>query len=255
MATVLAVKSLYKSFKTGLFHEIRKPVLEDISFDVQEGEILGMTGASGSGKSTLIRCIMRLIPVDSGQIVLNGTNLLQLSSREMQETRKEMQMVFQNPVSALNPRKSIRASMEEPFRIHALPGNPHTEITEIFTKLRLRRELLERYPHQVSGGELQRICLGRMLLLRPKLLLLDEPTSMLDVSVQAQIISILREIRKEYPMTLLFVSHDLSLLKAVCDRIGVMRQGRLLELQTAENLFCRPEEQYTRDLIAAFQGF
>ena len=122
-------------------------------------------------------------------------------------------------------------------------------------KLRVRQELLERYPYQLSGGELQRICLGRLLLLRPKMLLLDEPTSMLDVSVQAQIIAILHEIRKDYPITLLFVSHDLSLLKAVCDRVGVMKEGRLIELQPVEKLFRHPAEQYTKDLIEAFQEF
>lgn len=255
MAAMLSVRSLYKSFRTGLFSDSRRNILEDVTFDIQEGEILGMTGASGSGKSTLIRCIMRLIPADSGQILLDGTDLLSLSSGEMQEKRKEMQMVFQNPVSALNPRKRIFESMQEPFLIHNLFEDSKKEITVMFEKLRLRRELLDRFPHQVSGGELQRICLGRILLLRPKLLLLDEPTSMLDVSVQAQIVAILREIRQDYPITLFFVSHDLALLKAVCDRIGVMRHGRLVELQTAEILFRHPENQYTRDLISAFNEF
>ena len=200
---LLSVNSVSKSFKTGLFREEKKKILQNVSFDVQYGEVLGLTGASGSGKSTLIRCIMRLIPVDEGEILFEGTNLLTLSSNEMMKMRRELQLLFQNPVSALNPRKLIRESMEEPIGIHHLPDRVREEIPGILDKLRVRQELLGRYPYQLSGGELQRICLGRLLLLRPKMLLLDEPTSMLDVSVQAQIIAILHEIRKDYPISLL----------------------------------------------------
>lgn len=253
--TLLSVHSVSKSFKTGLFREEKKKILQDVSFDVQYGEVLGLTGASGSGKSTLIRCIMRLVPVDEGEILFEGTNLLTISSDEMMKVRRELQMLFQNPVSALNPRKTIRDSMEEPLTIHHLPDKNKEEIPVILEKLQLRKELLERYPYQLSGGELQRICLGRLLLLRPKMLLLDEPTSMLDVSVQAQIITILHEIRKDYPISLLFVSHDLSLLKVVCDRVGVMKEGRLVELQPVENFFQHPEEQYTKELLSAFNKF
>ena len=252
---ILSVKHVCKSYKTGLIKKITKRILQDITFDVQEGEVLGLTGASGSGKSTLIRCIMRLTPVDSGTVIMDGTDLLQLSPTDLREKRKVLQMLFQNPVSALNPRKTIRESLAEPILIHQLPEATLEEIPDILDMLQLKKNLLNRYPHQLSGGELQRICLGRLLLLRPRLLLLDEPTSMLDVSVQAQIIEILRDIRKEYPITVLFVSHDLSLLKAVCDRIGVMERGKLLELQPVADLFQHPSEQYTRDLIRAFNEF
>ncbi len=252
---LLSVYSLTKSYRTGLWGKKKKRVLDDISFTLHRGEILGLTGASGSGKSTLIRCIMGLIPADCGQILLNGTDLLKLHPYEMQKKKREMQMVFQNPVSALNPRMTIRESMEEPIRIHGLSEQTKEEIPEILEKFRLKKNLLDRYPHQLSGGELQRICLGRLLLLRPQLLLLDEPTSMLDVSVQAQIISILCEIKKEYPISLLFVSHDLSLLKAVCNRIGVMRQGRLVELSPTEELYTHPQDPYTFELLEAFNKF
>lgn len=252
---ILSVKHVCKSYKTGLIKKKTKIILQDITFDVQEGEVLGLTGASGSGKSTLIRCIMRLTPVDSGTIIMDGTDLLQLSPTDLRQSRKVMQMLFQNPATALNPRKTIRESLAEPILIHQLPESALKEIPGILDMLQLKKDLLDRYPHQLSGGELQRICLGRLLLLRPRLLLLDEPTSMLDVSVQAQIIEIMRNIRKEYPITVLFVSHDLALLKAVCDRIGVMEQGKLLELQPVEELFQHPSEQYTRDLIRAFNEF
>ena len=253
--TILSVNHICKSFKTGLFKKKTKTVLQDITFAVQEGEVLGLTGASGSGKSTLVRCIMGLIPVDSGTVIMDGIDLLQLSPKDLRQKRKEMQMLFQNPVSALNPRKTIRESFAEPVLIHHFPEEAKEEIPGILDMLQLKKDLLDRYPHQLSGGELQRICLGRLLLLRPKLLLLDEPTSMLDVSVQAQTIEIMRNIRKEYPITVLFVSHDLSLLKAVCDRIGVMERGKLLELQPVADLFQYPSEQYTRDLITAFNEF
>lgn len=166
-----------------------------------------------------------------------------------------MHMLFQNPASSLNPRMKIRESMEEPARIYGMDISHGKEIHEMMKRLQLREELLHRYPHQLSGGELQRVCLGRLLLLKPGLLILDEPTSMLDVSVQAQIIGILKEVQEEENISYLFISHDLDLLRACCHRIGILNQGKLVEMEETERLFRRPADSYTKDLISAFFTF
>lgn len=164
-------------------------------------------------------------------------------------------MLFQNPASSLNPRMKIRESMEEPARIYGMDISHGKEIHEMMKRLQLREELLHRYPHQLSGGELQRVCLGRLLLLKPGLLILDEPTSMLDVSVQAQIIGILKEVQEEENISYLFISHDLDLLRACCHRIGILNQGKLVEMEETEKLFHSPAAPYTKELISAFFTF
>ena len=249
--SLLEVRHISKSFRHGWIHPVKREVLHDISFSVEENEILGLAGTSGAGKTTLIRIIMQLLKPDAGEVVLNGDNLSAVGEKKWKEIHKTMQLVFQNPASSLNPRMTIQESMEEPLRLYG----EKADISWMFEKMQLREELLSRYPHQLSGGELQRVCLARLLLLQPRLLLLDEPTSMLDVSVQAQIISILQDIRKERPMACLFISHDLDLLHAVCDRIGILQEGRLIELEDTETLYSYPKEPYTKDLLRAFEEF
>ena len=251
--SILEVMHISKSFQKGIFRKSRQDVLHDVTFTVNENEILGLAGTSGAGKSTLIRIIMQLLKPDSGEIRLEGVNLNALTGADLKKARKKMQLVFQNPTSSLNPRMTIQQSMEEPLVIHNETNI--NEIMDMFEQMQLRSELLNRYPHQLSGGELQRVCLARLLLLKPKLLLLDEATSMLDVSVQAQIIEILKEIRKERSMSCLFISHDLDLLHVICDRIGIMNSGRLIELQTAADLYRKPIEPYTKELLEAFENF
>ncbi len=247
---VLTVRNVSQSFSTGFLFKEKRQVLHRISFSVKENEILGLAGTSGAGKSTLVRLIMGLLKPDEGDILLDGCSLL---AREGREKRRQVQMLFQNPMASLNPRMTIRESMEEPLRLYGRYDKAQVE--ELWEDLQLRSELLTRYPHQLSGGELQRVCLGRLLLLRPRLLLLDEPTSMLDVSVQAQVIALLQKLRKKYPMACLFISHDLDLLHAICDRIGILEVGRLIEIAGTEELYRNPKEEYTKRLLEAFEDF
>lgn len=247
---VLEVKNISVSYSSGLIFKEKREVLHDISFTVKEGEVLGLAGTSGAGKSTISRILMGLLAPDEGDVLLDGGSLL---GRQGREKRKQVQMLFQNPAAALNPRMTIEESMEEPLRIHG--GYNKEQIEEMWEDLQLRGELRDRYPHQLSGGELQRVCLGRLLLLRPRLLLLDEPTSMLDVSVQAQVISILQKLRRKHPMACLFISHDLDLLRAVANRIGILENGRLIEIEETEELYRHPKEGYTRELLRAFEEF
>ena len=251
MMSLLEVKHVSKSFRQGWIHPVQREVLHDISFAVEENEILGLAGTSGAGKSTLIRIIMQLLKPNAGKVLLDGKDVFTLRGTAWKELHRTMQLVFQNPASSLNPRMTIQESMEEPLRLYG----EKADISRMYEKMQLREELLSRYPHQLSGGELQRVCLARLLLLKPRLLLLDEPTSMLDVSVQAQIISILQDIRKERPMACLFISHDLDLLHAICNRIGILQEGRLIELEDTETLYNHPKEPYTKDLLRAFEEF
>lgn len=249
---LLSVHRLTKSFRTGFIKKKIHKVLDSVSFELREGEALGLTGTSGAGKSTLIRCIMQLTPSDSGEIYLEGQRISSLSGYPLLQVRQKMQMLFQNPELALNPRMTIRESMEEVFLIHKIPLDPQKEILNMLENLQLRPDLLQRFPYQLSGGELQRVCLGRILFLRPRVLILDEPTAMLDMSVQAQIIHILRQMQQEYGITILFISHDLGLLRACCDRIGILNTGKLIELAETERIFRDPRNEYTRRMIGAY---
>lgn len=253
--TLLSIEHISRSVETGFIRKQKKEILHDISFCVGKRETVGITGASGAGKSTLARVIMGLLREDGGDIVFQGKELTKTSLREARRRRRQMHMLFQNPASSLNPRMKIRESMEEPAKIHGMDISRGQEIRDMMKRLQLREELLHRYPHQLSGGELQRVCLGRLLLLKPGLLILDEPTSMLDVSVQAQIIGILKEVQEEKNISYLFISHDLDLLRTCCHRIGILDRGKLVEMEETERLFRRPADSYTKDLISAFFTF
>lgn len=251
--SLLEVSHISKEFEASLIHKKRFMALDDISFTLEAGEMLGLAGTSGAGKSTLSRVIMLLIPASSGKVLLHGLNLCTLSRKEQRKSRKSMQMLFQNPMASLNPRMTIEESMEEPGILYGTVDK--REIFSLLDRFGLRKELLTRHPAELSGGELQRICLARLLLLHPDVLILDEPTSMLDVSVQAEIMQELLALKKERGIAFLFISHDLDLLRACCDKIGVMKDGRLLELQDRESLFRSPKNPYTESLIRAFQSF
>ncbi len=252
---LLSVEHLTKSFDSGMIKKHRKPILHDVSFTIMEGETVGLTGASGAGKSTISRIIMQLMKPETGKIIFDGCDMAEMSGQELIQKRQKMQMLFQNPQASLNPRMKIRESMEEPVRIHKAPVNCDKEIPEIMDKLHLKMDLLNRYPHQLSGGEIQRICLGRLLLLKPKLLILDEPTSMLDVSVQAEIMGILSDIQRERKMSYLFISHDLELLGSCAHRIGILERGKLVEFADVDKIYRYPSHEYTERLLSAFTSF
>lgn len=250
---ILSAEHLFKTFSEGFLGRRKHKAVLDVSFQIHAGEAVGLAGNSGAGKSTVARLLMHLIPADRGRVFFQDQDLFSLHPAELNRTRMKMRMIFQNPAAALNPRMTVQESMAEPSKIAGQNAHITEQIKDIMERLQLRHELMGRYPHQLSGGELQRICLGRILLLQPDLLILDEPTSMLDVSVQAQIMEILREEREKRGMAFLLISHDMDLLRACCTRIGVMHQGKLLEMETAESLFSHPRTEYTKELIEAFR--
>lgn len=248
--TLLSAEHICKEFETGWIHKEKKEILHDISFTIEAGETVGLTGASGAGKSTISRIIMGLIQIQKGKLFFDGKDITNKAGKN-----REIQMLFQNPLASLNPRMKIIESMKEPSRIQGISVDYEKEIPKVMERFQLREELLDRRPHQLSGGEVQRICLARLLFLKPRLLILDEPTSMLDVSVQAQIIDILKEIQKEQNISYLFISHDLDLLHSCADRIGILKAGQLIEMEKTEVLYKNPKQAYTKELIAAFEDF
>ena len=255
---LLEVKDLKKYFTTkGGFLSGPKRVVkavDGVSFQIKEGEILGIVGESGCGKSTLGRTILRLVEADSGEILFDGTDIRALSREEMRQMRSKMQMIFQDPGASLNPRMTVLDSLREPFLLHDLPGRAHMDdvIREHIRAYGIQPELLERRASQVSGGQIQRIVLARIMLLQPEFIVLDEPTSMLDVSVQAQIMALLRDIQERTGVSYLLISHDLDLIRRSSHRIGIMRDGKLLEQGETGAVLDSPTHPYTRSLIDSF---
>jgi len=252
---MLEVYNITKTFGAGLWRRTRTLAVDNVSFSVKPGKTLGLIGMSGSGKSTLGRLALRLIPYDAGRIMFDGRDISDFTARRMKRLRTEMQILFQNPETSLNPRFTIAESMAEPYRLHGHRRQSDiAEQTEMWLQfVGLSTELLDRRPHQLSGGQLQRVAIARALSLQPKFLVLDEPTSMLDVSVQAQIIEVLRKAQQE--AAYLFISHDLDLIRACSDEIAIMHQGRIIEQQPTEDLYRHPREEYTKKLLDAFVNF
>jgi ABC-type glutathione transport system ATPase component len=228
-------------------------VVDDVSFTIRRGETLGLVGESGSGKSTVARMLLRLVEPTAGEVRYAGRDLLAASSREMREMRRRMQIVFQDPYAALNPRMRVREILAEPFAIHGeTPAEGlETRLAEMLRTVGMDGTALERFPHEFSGGQRQRINIARALSLRPEFLVLDEPVSALDVSVGAQVVNLLRELQREFGLTYLFISHSMPLVRYLCDRVAVMQGGRLVELGDSEQVCNAPQEEYTRRLIAA----
>ena len=256
MSALLTVRNLTKEFesRSGLFQEPRVVrAVDDVSFEIHEGETFGLVGESGSGKSTTGRCILRLIEPTSGDVRFRDRNLLALSPADMRAERRNLQIVFQDPFSSLNPRLRVRQIVEEPLVIHAIgtKAERRARVEELFGLVGLDPSHLDRFPHQFSGGQRQRIGLARALALNPSLVIADEPVSALDVSVQAQVVNLLMELQGRLKLTYLFIAHDLRLVRQICDRVAVIYRGRIVELSDAERVFSAPRHDYTRALLSA----
>jgi peptide/nickel transport system ATP-binding protein/oligopeptide transport system ATP-binding protein len=228
--------------------------VDGVDLQVQRGETLGIVGETGCGKSTTARLIMRLLDATDGQVLFDGADITKVTGGRLKEIRREMQMIFQDPYSSLNPRKTIGSIIAEPFVIHGQlkqSGARKRAVQELLETVGLNPEHYNRYPHEFSGGQRQRIGVARALALKPRLLIADEPVSALDVSIQAQVLNLLRELQREFGLTLIFIAHDLSVVRHMCDRVAVMYLGRVVETGGSEALYRYPRHPYTGALLSA----
>lgn len=254
---LVRIENLQKFFpiKGGLFGKVLGHVraVDGVSFTIKEGTTLGLVGESGCGKSTLGRTILRLYEPSDGKIYFQGIELNSLSAQAMRAQRREMQMIFQDPASSLNPRMTVGQILEEPFIIHKTHTKKERalEIAKTLETVGLNQDILIRYPHEFSGGQRQRISTARAISLRPKFIVCDEPVSALDVSIRSQLLNLLVQLRKEYKLTYLFISHDLAVIEHISDHIAVMYLGRVVEITDNENLYSHPSHPYTKALMAA----
>ena len=228
--------------------------VNDVSFSLKAGETLGVVGESGCGKSTLARAIVKMVPAESGEVVWLGNDLLGMSSAEIRPYRKQIQMSFQDPLASLNPRRNIGEIIAEPLRTH-YPKTPESDVqarvSDVMNKVGLLDNLMNRYPHEFSGGQCQRIGIARALILKPKLIICDEPVSALDVSIQAQVVNLLMDLQEEMDLALIFIAHDLSVVKHISTKIMVLYLGNMVELANSEDLYKAPSHPYTHALISA----
>jgi len=225
-----------------------------VSFELKSGETLGIVGESGCGKSTLARAIISMVPSETGRVLWFGKDLLALQKTEMRKHRKEIQMIFQDPLASLNPRMTIGEIIAEPLKTHypkTSKADIKARVEDVMNKVGLLENLINRYPHEFSGGQCQRIGIARALILKPKLIICDEPVSALDVSIQAQVINLLMDLQKEMDLTLIFIAHDLSIVKHISTKIMVLYMGNMVELAKSEDIYNHPRHPYTQALISA----
>ena len=258
---VLKVADLkvYYPEKKYLFRKIHEPfkAVDVVSFTVSKGETVGLVGESGCGKTTLGRAILQLIPTTAGHIILNGKDLTQLTKKQLQIVRKDLQIVFQDPYGSLNPRMMIGNAIMEPMQVHGLLNSAKErkeKVIELLEKVNLSADNFNRYPHQFSGGQRQRICIARALALNPSFLIFDESVSALDVSVQAQVLNLLNDLKKEFEFSSIFISHDLAVVRYISDRILVMNKGKIVEEGPSDAVYFNPKNEYTKKLIDAIPG-
>jgi len=260
MRYLLAAKNLSKQYiQTQGFFSRKKTVIDalnNVSLNITEGTTLAVVGESGSGKSTLARSLIRLINIDKGEIKFDGKDFLSLDSKALKNMRKTIQMIFQDPYASLNPRMKIQSIMEEPLLIHNVGTkiSRQKNISIMIERVGLSISDLDKYPHQFSGGQRQRIGIARALILKPKLVICDEPVSALDVSVQAQIIQLLKSLQKEFGLTYLFITHDLRIVRHIADELVVMRHGKIVETGKTDIIFQNPKTIYTKKLLASIPG-
>jgi peptide/nickel transport system ATP-binding protein len=244
-------KTLFGKTKTWI------KAVDDVSFDVYKGETLGLVGESGCGKTTLGRTLLRLIEPDSGQIIYDGKDLTAKKKEYLRALRKEIQIVFQDPYSSLNPRLTIGQAIAEPMKVHGMGKNDlarKNKTVELLEKVDLKAQHADRYPHEFSGGQRQRIVIARALSLNPSFIVCDESVSALDVSVQAQVLNLLNDLKREFGFTVIFISHDLSVVRYISDRIMVMYKGKIVETGPADEIYHHPKTGYTQKLVASITG-
>jgi len=252
---ILSVNSLSKNYELGSAFSRGKDVVhavENINLEIVEGETLGIVGESGCGKSTLGRMIVRLEEPTAGEIIFEGEDLAKLSNKRLRSVRKRLQMIFQDPYASLNPRRQIGKIVEEPLRVHGVGKAEREKIAkDLLRRVGLDLEAYEKYPHEFSGGQRQRVVIARALALNPRLVVADEPVSALDVSIQAQVLNLFKDLQKEFNLTYIFIAHDLGVVRHVSDRIAVMYLGKLVELAPADDLYDSPAHPYTKALLSA----
>lgn len=254
---ILDAKSIKKHFpiRKGFFmREVAQvKAVEDINFSVRRGETLGLVGESGCGKSTLGRTLIRLYEPTAGSIQFDGVDFLKLRGEELRKKRRDIQMIFQDPYASLDTRMTVGQIIEQPFQVHGLLQKKERElrVKQLLELVGLKASHVNRYPHEFSGGQRQRISIARAVALEPKLIICDEPVSALDVSIQAQVLNLLKDLQERLQLTYIFISHDLSVIEHVCDRIAVMYLGRIVELASREDLFHNPQHPYTRALMSS----
>jgi peptide/nickel transport system ATP-binding protein len=249
---LLEVNNLKKHFEVSGKKNSNVRAVDGISFGLKEGETLGLVGESGCGKSTAARAILKLLEPTSGEVLYKGNDLVHLTHKEMQPLRREMQIIFQDPNASLNPRRRVGNILEEPFEIHNIGQKEDRKdrVAQLLHKVGLTPEHAHRFPHEFSGGQLQRIGIARAIALNPRLIVADEPVSSLDVSIQAQVINLMQDLKETMNISYLFISHDMAVVEHFCDRVAVMYLGKIVEMTTSDQLYNRPRHPYTEALLS-----
>ena len=255
---LLSVRNMVKSYAArrgfARVRSLTEPAVNDVSFEIRRGETLGLVGESGSGKSTIGRAVTMLAPPDRGVVTFDGVELTDLSARALRRIRKRFQVIFQDPYASLSPRMRVGNFIAEPLRIHKVTRSARESaerVAELFAMVGLDPAFANRYPHQFSGGQRQRLCIARAIALNPDFIVADEPISALDVSIQAQVITLLQALQRDLDLTFLFISHDLSIVRHICHRTAVLYRGRIVELAPTEQLFSDARHPYTKILLSA----